>query len=136
MNITQRRVRLIGVDIAAESGATARARVVVDWSGVEHVGIAECDEEDLGTARCSALATLRALEDVVGETGARFGLDDFVSARILESEAYLVGTSVRMGEATDYYVGMCLCGDDDDVAAARAVLNSTNRPMTKLLLRE
>jgi hypothetical protein len=127
------RVKFVKLDLEFESDAPTRASVTLDWHDAEYAGAAESSDPDFRVARCAAQATLRALENVVGNPSVHFALQDLVDARVAGSEALLVGTSVERGGAIEYFVGISLMSEDEGPAAVRAVLNSTNRPMSTLL---
>jgi len=97
------------------------------------LGVAELGERvgspgPVPDLRCSAQAALDALKKAVAATSpATFELHDVETFEAFGSQAVMVRLSVTIEHQTRTLMGFCPVGGDPPKAAARAVLDATNR---------
>jgi hypothetical protein len=104
-----------------------RARVVLSWAdGRQFVGEAEGVISQAGELRCSAGATVRALERVV-HPKVGFELLGIKAVRAFDATVVIVSLSARTDTSVSRLVGSYLAETDSQKGAALAVLNATNR---------
>ncbi len=128
------RARFVRLDLEPRAEGGFRSRVELEWEEEAFSGWAEeggDGEEDL--LRCVGRATTEALERMVGAERASLELLDIEAVRVLGSRAVVVAVSVKQEDDKQYAVGLCMVKGNDAEAAARAVLNSTNRIVQLLL---
>ena len=85
-------------------------------------------EEDL---KAVADATIDCLKQITAS--AAFKILDIQAMKVLSHEAVAVSIATRHEEGTEFAVGLCVNKVGRGDAAARAVLNGTNRLMERLL---
>jgi len=104
-----------------------RSRVVLSWSdGREFVGEAEGVISQAGELRCSAAATVQALEKAVKPKLA-FEILGVKAVRAFDANVIIVSLSARADGSQSRLVGSYLTEGDATRGAALAVLNATNR---------
>jgi hypothetical protein len=112
-----------------------RARVVLAWSdGRQFVGESEGVNSQAGELRCSASATVRALERA-SQPALAFEVLGVKAVRAFDATVIIVSLSARTEEAPSRLVGSCLTESDVPRGAALAVLNATNRILGNYLRR-
>ncbi|MBI4500308.1 MAG: hypothetical protein HY700_04015 [Gemmatimonadetes bacterium] len=93
-----------------------------------YIGTAELGQAPAGDLRCSAEAALHALSQAVGHvTPVRFELRDVETFEAFGKEAVMVCLTVTIEHQSRTLMGFCPVGEDRAKAAARAVLDATNR---------
>lgn len=119
----RRRVRFVSAAVAAGPPVGATARVELEWAGHTRRGESQGESGAAMELRLVALATLRALEEVLEER-TRFTLVGIKPMRAFDADVVVV--LVRADGARPL-VGAALAADDAPRAVALAVLNATNR---------
>lgn len=126
-----RRVRFESARIDQLRVGSSRAVVALGWGGEQWEGTAEGGEGDAVEMRLAAVATLRALEQVV-DGALTFKLVGVKGSRAFDAELVIV--LVRCPEAdARSFVGVALVPGDPVRSAALAVLNATNRLLGNFL---
>ena len=104
-----------------------RSRVVLSWSdGREFVGESEGVISQAGELRCSAAATVQALEKAV-KPGLSFEVLGVKAVRAFDANVIIVSLSAKADGSPSRLVGSYLTEGDPTRGAALAVLNATNR---------
>ena len=104
-----------------------RARVVLSWSdGRQFTGESEGVISQAGEMRCSAAATVQALERVVKPRLA-FEILGVKAVRAFDANVIIVSLSAKTDGSQSRLVGSYLTEGDPTRGAALAVLNATNR---------
>ena len=104
-----------------------RARVVLSWvDGRQFVGESEGIVSQAGELRCSAHATVRALERVA-QPKVGFEVLGVKAVRAFDATVVIVSLAARVDSTTSRLVGSYLTDKDPPRGAALAVLNATNR---------
>lgn len=104
-----------------------RARVVLSWAdGRQFVGESDGVISEAGELRCSASATVRALERVV-QPKLGFEVLGVKAVRAFDATVVIVSLSARSETSASRLVGSYLAATDPPRGAALAVLNATNR---------
>ena len=104
-----------------------RARVVLSWvDGRQFIGESEGVVSQAGELRCSASATVRALERVA-QPKVGFEILGVKAVRAFDATVVIVSLAARMDETLSRLVGSYLTEKDPARGAALAVLNATNR---------
>ncbi len=112
-----------------------RARVVLSWSdGRQFVGESEGVNSQAGELRCSASATIRALE-LASQPALAFEVLGVKAVRAFDATVVIVSLSARTEQSASRLVGSCLTESDAPRGAALAVLNATNRILGNYLTR-
>ena len=113
----------------ASLGDKVRARVKLERpSRGFYVGTAEAGPELSGDLRCSAHAALDALSQAVGPaTPVTFELREVETFNAFGQQAVMVSLTITIEHQSRSLMGFCPVGDDAPKAAARAVLDATNR---------
>lgn len=120
-----RRIRLRAVERMQEGEAVVRVRVTLEWEGRPTSADVAGEPGGQVELRTTALATLQALELVVGQPlGLR--LAGVKALRVFDSEIMAVAFS-KPGSPPARYIGTVLVGSDPLHAAAAAVLDGLNR---------
>jgi hypothetical protein len=121
--------RLRFQDFAFQRLASGRCRAKVVLSAADgrlFTGESEGVISQAGELRCSAAATVRALERAVQPT-LGFDLMGVKAVRAFDATVVIVSLSVRQEARASRLVGACLTEDNPPRGAALAVLNATNR---------
>jgi hypothetical protein len=109
------------------SDGRCRARVQLSWTdGREFVGEAVGMTSQAGELRCSAEATVHALQQAVSGD-VQLELLGVKAVRAFDATVVIVSLSVRMEGNAWRMVGSYLTETDPPRGAALAVLNATNR---------
>jgi len=109
------------------SDGRCRARVQLSWTdGREFVGEAVGMTSQAGELRCSAEATVHALQQAVSHD-VELELLGVKAVRAFDATVVIVSLSVRMEGNAWRMVGSYLTETDPPRGAALAVLNATNR---------
>jgi hypothetical protein len=128
--LSRERPRFARFRLARLADGRCRARVALQW---EHRGRFVGEAEALGAAsgelRCAAQACLNALAK--GLPDLAFDILGVKSLRAFDANIVLVSLAVRGSPSAPRLVGSCLAGDNLGRAAAIAVLQATNRVITK-----
>ena len=116
--------------MARMADGRCRARVALQW---EHLGRFIGEAEALGAAsgelRCAAQACLNALAQ--GAPDVAFDILGVKAIRAFDANVVLVSLAVRGSPSSRRLVGSCLAGENLGRAAALAVLQATNRLVTR-----
>jgi hypothetical protein len=121
--------RLRFQDFAFQRLASGRCRakvVLASADGRHFAGEAEGVISQAGELRCSADATVRALERAV-QPKMGFELLGVKAVRAFDATVVIVSLSARLEARVSRLVGAYLTEDDPPRGAALAVLNATNR---------
>ena len=125
------RIRLIGLEFEEATPERGRTTVDLEWRSQAYTGIAEETASEAGRLRSAARATTAAVEQVVGDNIGTLELLDVDTVNAFGTPAVIVALSVHT-QATEYFVGFCVVGDEPATAAARSVLSATNRLIQRL----
>ena len=101
------------------------------WDGKTYSTIFEPATSVEADLRAVADATIECLKKITTE--AAFKVLDIQAMRLLSHEAVAVSIATHHEEGTEFAVGLCVNKVGRGDAAARAVLNGTNRLMERLL---
>lgn len=127
---SRERPRFSRFRLARMADGRCRARVALLW---EHRGRFIGEAEALGAAsgelRCAAQACLNALAQGVPEVA--FDILGVKAIRAFDANVVLVSLAVRGSPSSPRLVGSCLAGENLGRAAALAVLQATNRVITR-----
>lgn len=124
--IVEERVRFVGFALDRFPNGDCRARVTLEWGGLEPVvGEARGHGSEAGELRCAAQACLNALTAVIRETA--FELLGVKAVRAFDSSVVIVSLAVSGQAHGPRLVGSYLADQDLPKGAALAVLNATNR---------
>jgi hypothetical protein len=105
----------------------------MEWNGRTYTGAGEAAGPEFPELRCAGQAATYALQRIVGREVARFKLLDTKPVKALDATAVVVALALQHRGDTKYAVGFCMVKDDPADAAVRAVLNGTNRFLTRVL---
>lgn len=130
------RLRFVGFAFERLPSGRCQAEVTLELGpGERWIGRAEGVASDAGELRCSAEATLRAIEQsVAGHV--TFDLLGVKAVRAFDSVVLIVSVVSRGDGATHRLVGSFLADHDTTRGAAVAVLNATNRLLGNIFLRD
>jgi len=107
-----------------------RAEVVLTWEGRRRLkGVAQGIASPSGELRCAAQACLNALAQ--GAQDAAFEVLGVKAVRAFDENVVVVSLAARGSDAGPRLVGSCLAGERLARGAALAVLNATNRVLTR-----
>ncbi len=129
------RARLVEAQLVHSADNRARAEVVLEWRAVEYRGRASAVSHGTMDLRVCALATLDALQQLLGEraslrlVGVKSvkAFDDLVAIIAVNAHETTTGEDRRL-------VGTAPAPEGDlTVAVARAALNATNRLFGNIL---
>ncbi|HEX8243002.1 MAG TPA: hypothetical protein VF541_05895 [Longimicrobium sp.] len=120
----RRRVRFVSVSVETPRIGRVAARAELEWAGRTHVGQHEGESTFAAELRAAALATLAALDEVMGGR-VQFRLVGIKPVRAFDAD--VVVALVRSEADGKSLIGAALAPDDPYRAAAVAVLNATNR---------
>ena len=129
----RRRVRFVSARMEAPRMGRAVARVELEWAGQVHVGQLEGESGPAPELRLTALATLAALDQVLGGR-VRFQLVGIKPMRAFDAD--VVVALLRSDVEGKSLIGAALEADDAHRAASIAVLNATNRLLGNYLSNE
>jgi len=129
----RRRVRFVTARMEAPRMGRAVARVELEWAGQVHAGELEGESGPAPELRLTALATLAALDDVLGGR-VRFQLVGIKPMRAFDAD--VVVALLRSDVDGKSLIGAALEADDAHRAASIAVLNATNRLLGNYLSNE
>jgi hypothetical protein len=119
------RFQTIALDRLADG--SCRARIQLSWAdGREFVGEAQGMSSQAGELRCSAEATVQALQHAV-QREVELDLLGVKAVRAFDATVVIVSLSVRSDGNSWRMVGSYLTETDPPRGAALAVLNATNR---------
>ena len=132
--MSSRLPRISFAGLTAVPGDQTHRRILLKlvWDGKTYSTVFEPEtsvEEDLLAV---AQATIDCLKQIT--SAAAFKVLDIQAIRVLSHEAVAVSVATQDQEGTDFAVGLCVNKLGRGDAAARAVLNGTNRLMERLLL--
>jgi hypothetical protein len=124
------RARFISLDVHYRNSGQATATAVLEWNGDRHQGESAAEASPAGELRASAMATLGALEEVVGDTGV-FNLIGVKELRVFDHD--LVAVLLYSPRLPDRrMIGLSIITESRYRSAALAVLNATNRAVGSL----
>ena len=126
----RRRVRFVSSNVEAPRIGRVVARVELEWAGQEHAGEVEGESGFAVELRSVALATLAALDEVIGGR-VKFQLVGIKPFRAFDAD--VVVTVLKSDAGGKSLIGAALAADDAYRAAAYAVLNATNRVLGNYL---
>jgi len=126
----RRRVRLLEAELTYPRLGEAAARVRLEWDGQVFEGRAAGTAGEGPELRWVALATLNALAALL-DGRLRFDLVGIKQLRIFDTD--LAVAVVRSPERLEGMTGAAFVGEDRPEAAARAVLQATNRVLGNYL---
>lgn len=127
------RVRFEGAELEVLPEGRCQVRIDMEWRDQKFTEAAAGETSGLGPMQCAAAATCAALQRVVSDL-ATFKMLDLERVKVLDSEAVVVALAVRHESELRYSVGFCMITEDEGPnAAVKAVLNGTNRILSKLL---
>lgn len=107
-----------------------RAEVVLTWEGRRRLrGLAQGIASPSGELRCAAQACLNALAQ--GAQDAAFEVLGVKAVRAFDENVVVVSLAARGADGGPRLVGSCLAGERLARGAALAVLNATNRVITR-----
>ena len=119
----RRRVRFLSAAVESPRVGTSVARVELEWSGRVFRGEAEGESGGPIEMRLVALATLRAIEDILADR-LTFTLVGVKAMRAFDADVVVV---LLRAPGSSQLVGTALASHETTRAAALAVLNATNR---------
>ena len=124
------RPRFARFRLARSADGRCRARVALQWEQRgRFVGEAEALGAASGELRCAAQACLNALAQ--GVPGISFDILGVKAIRAFDANVVLVSLAIRGSPSAPRLVGSCLAGENLGRAAALAVLQATNRMITR-----
>jgi hypothetical protein len=129
----RRRVRFVSARVEVPRPGRAEARVELEWGGRTHAGEMDGESGAAWELRLSAMATLQALEGVLGGR-VSFHLVGIKPFRAFDAD--VVVALVRSDVDGRSLIGAALAADDPHRAAAVAVLSATNRVLGNYLSNE
>ncbi len=125
------RVQFVHLEVESLPSNRCRCSVELGHNGRTYVGTAEGAGLE-GELRVAAQAAVDALISVAGTGGATFKLLNLTTIEVFGTPAVLIALSVHFQEDWLYLVGFSLAEKDPPQAAAKAVLNGTNRFLERL----
>jgi hypothetical protein len=129
------RLRFVGFAFERLPSGRCQAEVTLELGADRWTGRSDGVASDAGELRCSAEATLRAIEQsVTGQVS--FDLLGVKAVRAFDTVVLIVSVVSRGDGATHRLVGSFLADHDTARGAAVAVLNATNRLLGNIFLRE
>jgi hypothetical protein len=129
------RLRLAAVERQRASEFECSARVTLEApDGAVHEGEASLPLNDQNYLRVASLATLAALERVVGAAG-ELRLVGLRSLRVFDTAVVAVQVALRSQGHERLLLGIAVAGEDSAVGAVRAVLHATNRLVGNVISR-
>jgi hypothetical protein len=130
------RLRFVGFAFERLPSGRCRAEVTLELGpDGRWVGTSEGLASDAGELRCSAEATLRAIEQSV-QGQVSFELLGVKAVRAFDTIVLIVSVLSKGDGSTHRLVGSFLADHDTARGAAVAVLNATNRLLGNIFLRE
>jgi len=117
------------------SGLEATAEVALQRGGTEVTGRASAGASRAGVHRAVAAATLRAVEQLVGET-VRFELDHLELTTAGAQRTVVVSVTLLAAGRAERLTGAAHVREDVRQAVVRASLDAVNRRMDRLLTQE
>lgn len=118
------RPRLVAV--RSVDGANRRAEVELEKDGHLFVGSASAHDSDLDIIRLVSMATIEAMEQVLGER-VIYHVDDSQQIMIKQIPAIVVVVTLEFETSKETLLGICMIRAEAADAAARATLNAVNR---------
>ena len=129
------RLKLAVVERHRTSEFVCSARVTLEApDGAVHEGEASLPLNDQNYLRVACLATIAALERVVGTEG-ELRLVGLRSLRVFDTAVVAVQIALRAQGHERLLLGIAVAGEDSAVGAARAVLHATNRLVGNVVAR-
>ena len=131
--VNPQRVKFIGLSYEDLPDNVMRSKVELEWQGQRYRGTAdtEClEDQELISA---AQAVCQALEAVVAGSNTSFEYLRCEAISAVGQSLAVVAVAVDSAVSHEYTVGISQIRDTPGNAAARAVLNATNRRMSALL---
>ena len=121
------RLKLAAVERRRASEFVCRARVTLEApDGAAYEGEASLPLNDQNYLRVACLATIEALERVLGGEG-ELRLLGLRSLRVFDTGIVAVQIALRSSSHERLLLGIAVADEDSAVGAARAVLHATNR---------
>ncbi|MDH4043318.1 MAG: hypothetical protein OEY20_11350 [Gemmatimonadota bacterium] len=132
----EERLRFVDFQFTTSPNGRCRAEVTLGFGAdARWMGSAEGLASDAGEMRCSAEATLHAIEASAG--GAiSFELLGVKAVRAFDTIVLIVSVVSRESGQTHRLVGSFLADQEHTRGAALAILNATNRVMGNIFARE
>lgn len=127
----RRRIRFAGVQGDVSVHGQCKVRVTLSWRDVEYVGEATGESAPAIQLRTAALATLDAIEAILGEK-ADFRLIGVKPFRAFDADLIVVSIN-RQGPPLQRLVGAALADPDGLQGTAFAVLHALNRVLGNFL---
>lgn len=127
----RRRIRFAGLESDVSDHGHCRVRVTLGWSDATYVGEAQGESAPAIQMRTAALATLYALEAILGDQ-ADFRLIGVKPFRAFDTDLVVVSIN-RQGPPLQRLVGAALAKPDVLQGTALAVLHALNRVLGNLL---
>lgn len=128
--MTKGRIRFIGFKLDRLPTAECRARVTLGWpDGPRFEAEARGLASQAGELRCAAQAALQALSSAVQDPA--FELVGVKAIRAFDATVVIVSLAMPGSSGTPRVVGSCLTENDPPRGAALAVLNATNRLLSR-----
>jgi hypothetical protein len=118
------RPRLVAV--RSIEGPNRRAEVELERDGHLFVGAAHSGGADVSAIRLVSMATIEAMEQVLGEH-VKYRIDDVLETAIGQIPAVVVVVAVQFETTEETLLGICHVRNEPADAAARATLNAVNR---------
>lgn len=130
------RLRFVGFAFDRLANGRCRAQVTLEWEpSAQFVGAEEGLGSEAGELRCSASATLKAIEQAVGGA-VRFELLGVKAVRAFDTNVLIVSLVSHHEGRPQRLVGSFLAEERPERGAAVAVLNATNRLLGNIFLRD
>jgi hypothetical protein len=114
------------VTVRTVDGPNRRAEVELEKDGHLFVGSASAHDSDLEVIRLVSMATIEAMEQVLGER-VIYHIDDTQQLMIKEIPAVIVVVTLEFETSKETLLGICMIRTEPEDAAARATLNAVNR---------
>jgi hypothetical protein len=114
------------VTVRTVDGPNRRAEVELEKDGHLFVGSASAHDSDLEVIRLVSMATIEAMEQVLGER-VIYHIDDTQQIMIKEIPAVIVVVTLEFETSKETLRGICMIRTEPEDAAARATLNAVNR---------
>ena len=124
------RLKFLDFDFERLPNGRHRSKVVLEWrTGEKFVGQSEGVGSEAAELRCTAQATVGALEKAVRSTSheTSFELLGVKAVRAFDATVVIVSLSCHDEGKATRLVGSCLAVDEVNRGAVLAVLNATNR---------
>jgi hypothetical protein len=127
---SETRARFVSLEVQMEEPGRVLVHVTLELGGVHHIGEAGAEASPAGELRASAMATVHALEQVVGER-ALFSLIGIKEIHVFDHD--VVAVLLYSPKLPDRrLIGLSIIIEDRQRSAALAVLNATNRAVGTL----